>query len=110
MDRNYPLKREQLAEGVWFGSIADSRFKTNLVTVNLIVPLSRETVTENALIPIVLEKCWEEAPANREFAKQLNRLYGASVGSGVMKLGNSQALTLSFAAIDSRFALNGEDM
>ena len=110
LDRNYPLKREQLAEGVWFGSIADSRFKTNLVTVNLIVPLRRETVTENALIPIVLEKCWEEAPTNREFAKQLNRLYGASVGSGVMKLGNSQVLTLSFAAIDSRFALNGEDL
>lgn len=110
MNEYYPLKREQIADGVWFGSIADSRFKTNLLTLNLVVPLSRETVTENALIPIVLEKCWEEAPTNREFARQLNKLYGASVNYGIMKMGNSQVLTLSFASIDSRYALAGENL
>ena len=57
MHQDYPLKREQIADGVYFGSIADSRFKTNLLTLNLTVPLARETVTENALLPLVLEKC-----------------------------------------------------
>lgn len=110
MHQDYPLKREQIADGIYFGSIADSRFKTNLLTLNLTVPLARETVTENALLPLVLEKCWEEAPTNRQLSRQLARLYGASVGSGSMKLGNSQVLTLSYSAIDSAYALNGEDL
>ena len=93
-----------------FSSIADSRFKTNLLTVNLVLPLARETVTENALIPLVLEKCWEEAPTNRALSRQLNRLYGASVGCGTVKVGSAAALTLAFSAIDSAYALEGENM
>ena len=110
LNPEYPLKREQIAEGTMFSSIADSRFKTNLLTVNLVLPLARETVTENALIPLVLEKCWEEAPTNRALSRQLNRLYGASVGCGTVKVGSAAALTLAFSAIDSAYALEGENM
>ena len=105
-----PLRREEIADGAAFGSIADSRFKTNLLTLNLLLPLQRETVTENALIPLVLEKCWEETPTNRAFSRELNRLYGASVSASVSKLGNAETLTLSFSAIDSAYALAGEDL
>ena len=110
LNPEYPLKREQIAKGTMFSSIADSRFKTNLLTVNLVLPLARETVTENALIPLVLEKCWEEAPTNRALSRQLNRLYGASVGCGTVKVGSAAALTLAFSAIDSAYALEGENM
>lgn len=106
----YPLHREQVAEGVSFGSIADTRFKTNLLTVNLILPLSRETVTENALLPLVLEKCWEQAPTNRELSMQLNRLYGASLTTSTSKLCNASLVTFAFSGIDSQYALAGEDM
>lgn len=105
-----PMQREEIAKGTAFGSIADSRFKTNLLTLNLLLPLQRETVTENALIPLVLEKCWEEAPTNRAFSRELNRLYGASVSASVSKLGNAETLTLSFSAIDSSYALAGENL
>ncbi|MGI5895111.1 MAG: EF-P 5-aminopentanol modification-associated protein YfmF [Candidatus Merdivicinus sp.] len=110
MNSQYPLRREKIAEGVWFGSIADSRFKSNLLTVNLVLPLAKETVTENALIPLVLEKCWAEAPTNRQFSRCLNRLYGASVNSSTVKIGSAEVLTLSFSAIDRLYALHQEDL
>lgn len=110
LNHAYPLKREQIADGTMFSSVADSRFKTNLLTVNLILPTARETVTENALLPLVLEKCWEEAPTNRAFSRQLNRLYGASVDCASARIGGASALSLSFSAIDSAYALAGENM
>ena len=110
MKQTFPLRREAIGDGVYFGSITDSRFKTNLLTVNLVLPLERETVTENALLPLALEKCWEEFPTRLKFAKHLNTLYDASAGSGVVKLGDSEILTLSFSAIDSAYALHGEDL
>lgn len=108
MKDSYPLRRERIAEGVWFGSIADSRFKTNLLTLNLVLPLRRETVTENALLPLVLEKGFRLFPTYREFSMKLNRLYGASVNTGCTKLGDNEVLTLSISTVDDAYALAGE--
>lgn len=110
MNASYPLRREKIADGVWFGSIADSRFKTNLLTLNLVLPLRRETVTGNALLPQVLEKGYRLFPTYREFSMRLNRLYGASVNTGCTKIGDNEVLTISISAIDDAYALAGEPL
>ena len=97
MKDTYPLRREKIGEEVFFSSLRDSRFKTDLLTLNFVLPLKRETVTENALIPLVLEKGSASFPAYRTFSMELNRLYGASVGAGCSKIGDNEILTLSIS-------------
>ena len=45
------LNRLNIAEGVYFNSVRDSRFKTMKLSANLFVPLSAETASENAFVP-----------------------------------------------------------
>ena len=42
----YPLIRECIANGVYFSSITDKKFKHNRISVNLIVKLDREKAEE----------------------------------------------------------------
>ena len=46
----YPLIRECIANGVYFSSITDKKFKHNRISVNLIVKLDREKVTDRAVV------------------------------------------------------------
>ena len=110
MKDTYPLRREKIGEEVFFSSLRDSRFKTDLLTLNFVLPLKRETVTENALIPLVLEKGSASFPAYRTFSMELNRLYGASVGAGCSKIGDNEILTLSISTLDDAYALKGEKL
>ena len=42
------INRNEIANGVYFTNIKDSRFKTMKISVNIVVPLSVETASENA--------------------------------------------------------------
>lgn len=100
--------REPIGDHVYFGSVRDERYKTNLLAVNLILPLRKETMTENALVPLILEKGYEDYPTFQSFSKKLNLMYGASAGSSISKIGDKAVLTLMISVIDDSYALNGE--
>lgn len=100
--------REPIADRVYFGSVRDERYKTNLLAVNLILPLEKETMTTNALVPMILERGYEDYPTFQDFSKKLNFMYGASAGSSTSKIGDKAVLTLMVSAIDDSYALNGE--
>ena len=100
--------REPIGDQVYFGSVRDERYKTNLLAVNLILPLKKETMTANALVPMILERGYEDYPTFQEFSKKLNFMYGASAGSSISKIGDRAVLTLMVSAIDDSYALNGE--
>ena len=51
---NYPLVRECIAQGVHFSSITDKKFKHNRMSVNLIVRLEQEKVSDRAVVPFIL--------------------------------------------------------
>ena len=100
--------REPIGDHVYFGSVRDERYKTNLLAVNLILPLRRETMTGNALVPMILEKGYEDYPTFQAFSKKLNLMYGASAGSSISKIGDKAVLTLMVSVIDDNYALSGE--
>ena len=102
--------REQIGDHVYFGSVQDQRYKTNLIAVNLILPLQKETMTGNALVPMILEKGYEDYPTFQAFSQKLNLMYGASAGSSISKVGDKAVLTLMVSAIDDSYALNGESL
>lgn len=107
---NYPLARECIAPGVHFSSITDSKFKHNRMSVNLVVGLDREKVTERAVVPYILRQGSKKCPDFTRLNERLCDLYGASLDAGVDKFGEYQIIALGISGIDSRFALHGEDM
>ena len=107
---NFPHQYTALGEGVSFGSIPMDRFHSSLLAVSLILPLSRETVTENALVSLMLGKSTRDYPTYRLFSRRLGQLYGAIAGSSVQKLGDEESLTFVVSTIDSSLALGGEDL
>ncbi len=108
--RPYPHTFSAIGDQVSFGSIPMERFQSSLLAVSLIVPLSRETVTENALVSLMLGKSTKDYPTYRLFSRKLNLLYGAIAGSSIQKLGDEQSITLAAATIDSSLTLRGEDL
>ena len=105
-----PFLREKIAESVYFGSVRDDRYKTNLLALHLVLPLKKETMTENAMVSLILEKGYEDYKTLKDFSKKLNLMYGASVSGSVSKVGDKAVITLSISAIDDTFALNGEEL
>ena len=49
-------KKIEIKEGINCHIINTNKFKTNLIAVFLTMPLKRENITKNALIPMVLRR------------------------------------------------------
>lgn len=99
---------EKLAEGVHFLSLPDNRFKTSHLTVALFLPLSEQTASEYAILPLLLRRSSAAYPDFTALNKRLNQLYGAQVFGEVTRIGECQVLILQAVGVDDRFALNGE--
>lgn len=106
----YPVKRMKIHQGIYFNSISDNRFKTNRITVNLIVKLNDLSVSQNALIPFILRKGYKKIPEYIKLNQKLEELYSAFLDCDVRKVGEYQVISLSISAIDSRYAYDKENM
>ena len=104
------IKRNTIADGVFFNSIKDSRFKTMKISANIIVPLSEETASANALLCGVLSRSCKAYPDFTKLSKKLCSLYGANLNASVRKSGDRQILSLSATGLDDRYAFAGESI
>ena len=98
------------AEGIRLIVLPDSdgRFKTASLTVQLLLPLSADTASEQAILPFLLRRGSKAYPDFTALKQQLNRLYGAQVTASVGRVGEAQALYLQAVCLDDRYALAGE--
>lgn len=102
------FNKEKLSDGVNFTSITDTRFKTNFIAINLINELKAETAATNAVIPSVLAKSNSTYKSVTEINKKLTSLYGAGVSGDIIKIGDSQVLSLSASCIEDAYTFDGE--
>lgn len=79
--------RYSLAEGVNLYIQPTRKFKTTVVYVYFHLPLAPETVTSNALLPMVLARASADYPTTAALSRHLDELYGASFGIDVSKRG-----------------------
>lgn len=101
------LNREQIAEGVYFNTISDERFKTSRIAVTMIVELDRDKVAANAIVPNILTRSCAEYPTFLELSRKLNMMYGAALSGRSGKIGEFQPITVSAAGLDDRYSLDG---
>lgn len=104
------LVRKEIGKNAYLSSIKETKFKSDRITVCLVTPLKRESVTVNALVPFVLRKGCKSCPDFTELNKKLAKMYGAILDADVSKQADLQIIELSLQFIDDRFAIGGDKM
>ena len=64
-------KKIDIKEGIKFHKIETNKFKTNLFAIFLSMPLTRETVTKNALLTAVLRRGTKQFESQELISKKL---------------------------------------
>lgn len=88
--------------------IKTDKFKTNETAVFLTVPLNRENITMNALIPSVLRRGTANYKDQIGIGKQLENMYGAFFNCGIDKTGDYCILKFYIETIGDRFLPDNE--
>ena len=85
------------------------RFKTGILSVNLVVPLAGN-VAEKSLLPSLLCASCAEYPDLLSLNRRLSELYGAELTPSASKHGENLVLRITMTMIGDRFALDGESI
>lgn len=86
------------------------KFNRCRISISFIWPAAREWATAEALLPLVLERGYQDCPDMTELSKKLARLYGASFAVDSVMTGQSRVLTVTVSGIKDKFALSGESL
>lgn len=87
-----------------------NKFKTNLCSIFLTLPLKKDTVTKNALLVSVLRRGFDKVKTQEEISKKLEEMYGAGFNCGVDKIGNYHILKFYLETIDNQYTLEKENL
>lgn len=98
---SYAIK--EIKQGVKLHCIETKKFKTNLMTVVLTLPLNRERVTFNSVIPAVLKRGTKNLKTQEDIAKKLEEMYGAEFDCGIEKIGDNHVLKFYLETLNSNF-------
>lgn len=104
------LVRKKIGEGVYMNSVAETKFKSDRISLCLVTPIKKETATVNALVPFVLRKGCKSCPDFTKLNKKLAKMYGAILDADVAKHADKQIIEVSIQFTDDRYALGGENM
>ncbi|ABR49042.1 peptidase M16 domain protein [Alkaliphilus metalliredigens QYMF] len=96
-------KRTKINEGVYLHTLRVGHFKTNIINFNIQRPLTKEEVTYNALLPMILERGTQSHPTSKAISDSLDYLYGASFNTNVDKKGERQIIQFSLMLANDQF-------
>lgn len=105
---SYKIKK--LKENIKAHLIQTPKFKTNLISIFLTLPLSRDNVTKNALIPAVLKSGTKNLDAQEKISIELENMYGANLDCGIEKIGDNQIIKFYLETINDNFLPKQENL
>lgn len=105
---NYAYKN--LKEGIKLHTIKTDKFKTNIIAIFLTVPLTRENVTKDSLISLILHRGSNNLKTQEDINKKLEELYGATFDYGLEKSGDNHILKFYIETINDKFLENNESI
>lgn len=103
-------KKTEIKKGVNLHIINTNKFKTNLLAVFITTPITRENVTNNALIPMILRSGSKNLKSQEEISIELEEMYGASFDCGIDKTGDNHVLRFYLEVINDSFLPKGEKL
>lgn len=105
---NYSYR--DLKEGIKLHTIKTEKFKTNIIAIFLTVPLTRDNVTKDSLISLILHRGSNNLKTQEEINKRLEELYGATFDYGIEKSGDNHILKFYIESINDRFVESEENL
>ena len=100
----------KLKEGINLHIINTNKFKTNLLSIFITTPITRENVTKNALLPMVLRRGNMQNKTQEQLSIALEEMYGAGFDCGIDKTGDNQVLKFYLETIDGKYLPQEEDL
>ena len=85
-------KKQEIKKGINMHTIKTDSFKTDLISVFITTPLTKERVTQNAMIPMILRKGSKNLDNIEKINKNLEEMYGAEFNCGIDKTGDNKYL------------------
>lgn len=107
---NNIINRRKIADGVYFSSITDKRYKKNLISAAFSTQLSEDTATENVIVPVLLTKSNSKLPTYKAFNNKMSRLYASGIGGTAGRQYDLQTISFGAYYLDDIYALSGEKM
>ncbi len=95
--------REELMDNVYLTYVPSRKFKTGLMSAQMVAPLRRETAGLNALLVNVLGRGTVDCPDLAALNARLDRLYGAELMPTARKMGENQVFGFEASCVDERF-------
>lgn len=103
--------RKKIAAGVYLNTIPTKKFKTTRMVITFISkPKTTRQVASRALLTNYLEMSNEKFETQIEISKELSKMYGAGLGTGVSKKGNYSVTTFSLSYVESKYLKNTKDL
>ncbi len=99
-----------LKEGIKLHTIKTEKFKTNIIAIFLTVPLTRDNVTKDSLISLILHRGSNNLKTQEEINKRLEELYGATFDYGIEKSGDNHIFKFYIESINDRFVESEENL
>ncbi len=103
-------KKNQIKEGINLHVIQTEKFKTNIISIFLTLPLTRENITKEALISAVLRRGNKHYNTAEEMSIALEEMYGAGFDCGIEKMGDTHVLKFYIETVNEEFLPEKEDI
>lgn len=87
------VKNINIQKGLNLIFIEDDRFKANVMGAYLTMPLKRDTVTKNSILPDILRSATATYPKKDLITRHLQNLYGSDIVAIPYKIGEKQSLS-----------------
>ena len=104
------MERKQLAPGVFITTLDASKFNRCRITIHLRFPALRQSATDTAVLPLVLERGYAACPDMTALSRRLAQLYGADLGVDLSSAGTDRVLSADICGIKDAYALAGENL
>lgn len=96
-------ERIEISKGVFLNIINENKFKSNLLSYYFIRPLTRDEVTINTLMSLVLKRGTKNYPNSIDVEKKLEELYGSNLSVGINKRGEKQVIRFTMEWAKSNY-------
>lgn len=93
----------EIKEGIKAHFIKTDLFKTNLICLMLTVPMKKEDVTKNTLIPFLLKRGTTNLIDQYQISEKLEGMYGAVYDCGIDKVGDNQLIKFYIESVNDNF-------
>lgn len=104
------LESKEILQGIKLHLIKTDKYKTDLSAIIISVPLAKETVTIDCLVPAVLRRGTANITTQEEINKRLEEMYGTTFDCGIEKIGDNHVIKFYMESINDKFLPQKEDI